>query len=104
MQSPRIFSVFARPGRPALVLVLGVLMATTAAGKDLAVQHGTIDVQYTNAPSLAFEKVAAKWIKSSAHAVADYYGGFTVRHAVLQVTPAEGHEVSGGRSFGYAGA
>src|SRR5579862_3770737 len=88
------------------ILAFSGLLVFAFAGRaeDVAVQGGTLDVEYTSAPGAALKQAAAKWIQNSAHAVATYYGTFTVRHAVLRIKPVDGHEVSDGYSNGWRGA
>ena len=88
----------------AAVLVFAMLFMPRAEGKEVTVPGGTLDVEFTSPPSPVLEKVTAKWIQNSARAVASYYGTFTVHHAILRITPVDGHEVSGGQAFGYQGA
>src|SRR5882724_4100277 len=84
-----IASVLAQAGRAEEVTVPG---------------GGTLDVQYTRPPSAALKTDAAKWIQNSARAVSKYYGTFTIKRAVLRITPVEGHDVCNGYSNGWNGA
>jgi hypothetical protein len=88
----------------ALVL-LGLALPSGAHAESISVEGGTIDVEYTGHPSPALDKAATQWIKTSAHSVANYYGGtFSVPHLTLRLELTSGHDTSGGKSFGYHGA
>jgi len=88
----------------AAILLVSFTLHFPANGGSMAVQGGTIDVEYTGTVSPALEKTATKWIKTSAHALANYYGTFSVPRLTLRITLADGHDVSGGQSFGWQGA
>jgi hypothetical protein len=98
----------ASPLRRAKALVFSAVLALTVAiparGEAIAVQGGTIDVEYVGTPSPALQKVSTTWIKRSAHALANYYGTFSVPRATLRLTLTDGHDPGGGQSFGYQGA
>src|SRR4051812_33606149 len=91
-----------------LCVFLGVAMSFISAGllnaEEVAVPGGTLDVQYATPPGAELKGAAAKWIQDSARAVAKYHGTFTIRHAVLRITPVNGHEVSNGYTNGWNGA
>lgn len=72
--------------------------------EEIAVPGGTIDLQFTGAAPASLREVALPWISGAARAVANYYGAFPVRRAVLRITPREGSEPKGGQAFGWRGA
>ena len=77
--------------------------ALTARAEDLAVLGGTIDVQFTTAPSTETRRVARTWVETAARAVSTYYGSFPPRRPTLKITPRDGRSVSNGRAFGWDG-
>ena len=83
---------------------MSLICAGLLNAEDVAVPGGTLDVQYTSSPGAELKGAAAKWVQNSAHAVAKYHGNFTIRHAVLRITPVNGHEVSNGYTNGWNGA
>lgn len=89
--------------KAALVALLSCA-AIIARAEQIAVPGGSIDVQFTSAPSAALRSAATVWIESSARAVATYYGAFPVRRAALRITPRDGSEPKGGQAFGWNGA
>lgn len=85
-------------------MVVSLLCAGMGRAEEVAVPGGTLDVQYASPPGAELKGVAAKWVQNSARAVAKYHGSFTIRRAVLRITPVNGHEVSDGYTNGWNGA
>ncbi|HSI11471.1 MAG TPA: hypothetical protein VK961_05480 [Chthoniobacter sp.] len=87
-------------------LLLATVFSFVAVGRaeEVGVPGGTLDVQYTSLPAPPLKEAAAKWIQNSARAVAKYHGTFTIKRAVLRITPVDGHEVSDGYTDGWKGA
>ena len=86
------------------IAIVGFALPLHAAGESIAVKGGTINVEYIGKASPALDQAATKWIKTSAHAVANYYGTFSVPRLTLRITLADGRDTSGGQSFGWQGA
>jgi hypothetical protein len=71
---------------------------------DLDVPGGVIHVAFAPGEiALPPEKVL-DWVKTSAKAVATYYGRFPVRELKLLIVPVNGPRVRGGTTWGYRGA
>jgi hypothetical protein len=71
---------------------------------DLDVPGGIIHVAFAPGEiALPTEKVL-DWVKTSAKAVATYYGRFPVRELKLLIVPVNGPRVRGGTTWGYRGA
>jgi hypothetical protein len=77
--------------------------AASAAGQEIAVAGGTIEVQFAKPPAPELQKLALGWIENCAKAVANYYGKFPVRRAVLRVTEIDGREPKRGQTSGWYG-
>jgi hypothetical protein len=90
--------------RAFLGLAMSLIYAVSGHAEEVAVPGGTLDVQYAKPPDAELKGAAAKWIQNSARAVAKYHGTFTIRHAVLRITPVNGHDVSNGYTNGWNGA
>lgn len=50
------------------------------------------------------KELLLRWVSRSANAVSAYYVGFPVSHALVMIAPAEGAEVTHGRTMGNGGA
>jgi hypothetical protein len=85
-------------------IALGFALMGLAHAEEMAVPGGTLDVQYTNPPVPPLKAAAGKWIQNSARAVSKYYGTFTIKRAILRITPVDGHDVSNGYTNGWNGA
>jgi len=71
---------------------------------DIDVPEGAIHVGFAPGEmDLPKEKVL-DWIRTSARAVATYYGKFPVRSLRLLLVPVDGPRVRGGTTWGYRGA
>jgi hypothetical protein len=65
--------------------------------RDVSVPPGTIDLVVLDKPMAANLDSLAIWVADTAHAVADYWGRFPARHAMLLVIPIEGTGIRYGR-------
>lgn len=86
-----------------LLAIVPLFLATSRA-EEVSVPGGLLDVEYASPPGPALKNDAAKWIQNSARAVSKYYGTFTIRRAVLRITPVDGRDVSNGYTNGWNGA
>jgi hypothetical protein len=73
-------------------------------GEEIPVHGAKIDLEFTAPVSPALHSVVQAWTKTSAQAVATYYGTFPVHHVILRITPRAGHDPANGQSFGWEGA
>lgn len=72
--------------------------------ENLPLPGGSVDLQIEGPATPALHSLAKSWVQASGHAVANYYGSFPVRHAVLRCTLRPGHIADSGQSFGWDGA
>lgn len=59
-----------------------------------------IEVNFSSQPAGEFRKLVLNWIKTAAHAVADYYQTFPVKNLNISVHILDGRGVQGGKTFG----
>jgi len=93
-----------RASKTTLIAATACLASIFSMAEEIKVPGATIDLQFTSPPSAALHDTALAWTRTSAHAVATYYGDFPVRHVIVRITPGAGHAPADGQSFGWQGA
>jgi hypothetical protein len=94
--SPKVFH--------GLLGAIGLLIGgTSAAGAELQVAGGSIDIEFVRSASAAWEGVARQWVERSARAVSDYYGRFPVPRLRLRIASGAGRQASNGKAHGWRG-
>lgn len=88
----------------ASTLVAEAQPAPSRAAPDaqIAMGGGTIDIVFSDGASGLDRALIQDWIRTSAQAVATYFGRFPVSHVRLVVIAGDGHSV-GGTTFGFRG-
>jgi hypothetical protein len=71
---------------------------------DLDVPGGVIHVGFAPGEIALPKEKVLDWVKTSAKAVANYYGRFPVSELKLLIVPVNGPRVRGGTTWGYRGA
>jgi hypothetical protein len=71
---------------------------------DLDVPGGVVHVAFAPGDMALPKEKILDWIKTSAKAVATYYGRFPVKSVKLLLVPVDGARVRGGTTWGYRGA
>ncbi len=71
---------------------------------DLDVPGGVIHVGFAPGEIALPKEKVLDWVKTSARAVATYYGRFPVGELKLLIVPVSGSRVRGGTTWGYRGA
>lgn len=71
---------------------------------DLYVPQGVIHVGFAPGELALPKEKILDWVKTSAKAVATYYGRFPVKSLRLLLVPVDGPRVRGGTTWGYRGA
>lgn len=71
---------------------------------DLDVPGGVIHVGFAPGDIVLPKEKILDWVKTSAKAVATYYGRFPVTALKLLIVPVDGPRVRGGTTWGYRGA
>ena len=71
---------------------------------DLDVPGGVIHVAFAPGEIALPKEKVLDWVRTSAKAVAAYYGRFPVRELKLLIVPVNGPRVRGGTTWGYRGA
>lgn len=71
---------------------------------DLEISGGTIHVAFAPGNMTLPEEKVLDWVRTSAWAVATYYGRFPVNSLRLLLVPVDGARVRGGTTWGYRGA
>jgi hypothetical protein len=71
---------------------------------DLEVPGGVIHVGFAPGEIALPKEKVLDWVKTSARAVATFYGRFPVSELKLLIVPASGPRVRGGTTWGYRGA
>jgi len=85
-----------------LLVALSVVGTVVAETNDtLDIQIGHIDVTFSGPPTPEFQNRVHDWIKTSAHAVANYYNRFPVQRVSLRIQVFDGHGIHGGQTFGW---
>jgi hypothetical protein len=88
----------------ALLGALGLLIVgPSAAGAELEVGGGVIEIEFVRSVSAGWESVARQWVERSARAVSDYYGRFPVPRLKLRIASSAGRKASDGRASGWRG-
>ena len=76
---------------------------TSAAGAELRVAGGLIEIEFVRSASAAWESVARQWVERSARAVSDYYGRFPVPRLRLRIASSAGKRARDGTAYGWRG-
>jgi hypothetical protein len=71
---------------------------------DLEVPGGMIHVGFAPGDLVLPKDTILDWVRTSARAVATYYGRFPVKSLKLLLVPVDGPRVRGGTTWGYRGA
>ena len=71
---------------------------------DLEISGGTIHVAFAPGEMTLPREAVLDWVKTSAKAVATYYGRFPVDKLRLLLVPVDGARIRGGTTWGYRGA
>ena len=71
---------------------------------DLDVPGGVIHAAFAPGEIALPKEKVLEWVRTSAKAVATYYGRFPVRELKLLIVPVNGPRVRGGTTWGYRGA
>jgi hypothetical protein len=71
---------------------------------DVEVPEGVIHVGFAPGEMALPKEKVLDWVRTSARAVATYYGKLPVRSLRLLLVPVEGPRVQGGTTWGYRGA
>src|ERR1700726_3466712 len=71
---------------------------------DLEVPGGMIHVGFAPGDLVLPKDTILDWVRTSARAVATYYGRFPVKSLKLLLVPVDGSRVRGGTTWGYRGA
>ena len=71
---------------------------------DLEVAGGTIHVAFAPGEMTLPREAVLDWVRTSAKAVATYYGRFPVDKLRLLLVPVDGARIRGGTTWGYRGA
>ncbi len=80
-----------------------LLVATSAAGTELRIANGLIEIEFVRSASAAWESVARQWVERSARAVSDYYGRFPVPRLRLRIASSVGKQARDGTAYGWRG-
>ena len=71
---------------------------------DLEISGGTIHVAFAPGEMTLPREAVLDWVRTSAKAVATYYGRFPVDKLRLLLVPVDGARIRGGTTWGYRGA
>jgi hypothetical protein len=80
-----------------------LIIGTSAAGAELQIAGGLIEIEFVGSASAAWENVARQWVERSARAVSDYYGKFPVPRLRLRISPSAGKQARDGTAYGWRG-
>jgi hypothetical protein len=80
-----------------------LIVGTSAAGAELQVAGGVIEIEFVRSASAGWESVARAWVERSARAVSDYYGRFPVSRLRLRIASSAGRKARDGTAYGWRG-
>jgi hypothetical protein len=80
-----------------------LIVGPSAAGAELEVAGGVIEIEFVRSVSTGWESVARQWVERSARAVSDYYGRFPVPRLRLRIASSAGRKATDGNANGWRG-